>query len=89
MPTYRAYLRRPPQRVAEKTTTPHRDLALEALRRIVATHSGTTGGAVLTRDGRNEVYLDLAQRPGVCRRCGHLGPMIDEGETCPQCLLVQ
>lgn len=63
VPTYRAYLRLPPQRVAEKTTTPHRDLAIEALRRIVAAHRGESGAAVLTCDGRNLEYIDLRDVP--------------------------
>ncbi|MFN2288669.1 MAG: hypothetical protein ABR578_10100 [Chromatocurvus sp.] len=61
MPTYRAYLRLPPQRALEQTTTPHRDLSLEALRRIVAAHRGEAGAAVLTCDGRNEQYIDLCE----------------------------
>lgn len=88
-PTYRTYLRLPPQQALEKTTTPHRDLALEALRRIVVAHSGETGAAVMTRDGRNEIYLDLATRPWICELCGYMGNFIDGGETCPNCKLVQ
>lgn len=85
VPTYRAYLRLPPQRVAEKTTTPHRDLAVEALRRIVAAHRGESGAAVLTCDGHNLEYIELSQRPSVCAMCGYVGAFIDEGETCPKC----
>jgi len=62
-PTYRAYLRLPPQRVTEKTTTPHLDLAVEAWRRIVDAHRGETGAASLTCDGRNLEYLDLRTAP--------------------------
>lgn len=87
MPTYRTYYRLPPQRAVEKTTTPHRDLALEALRRIVRVHSGETGAAVMTCDGRSEVYLQLADRPVVCELCGYVGMMEEDG-ACPQCHLV-
>lgn len=87
-PTYRAYLRLPPQQALEKTTTPHRDLAVEALRRIVDAHRRETGAAVLTCDGKNVMYLDLA-RANWCERCGHVGEFLDDGQTCPECLLVQ
>lgn len=87
--THRIYIRYPDQRVSHKTVTPDEGVASLAFRRLIIDHAGEAAAVTWTRDGINQQYVQLDHAPRTCERCYYRGPFIDEGETCPQCTLVQ
>ncbi len=94
--TYRVRLQWPGQRVTEKTTTESKAVADYAFCDLLSRYAGQDCAASMTRrDGKKQradslAYVDLSEaEPRTCRRCNYVGPFVDEGETCPNCKLVQ
>jgi hypothetical protein len=92
---YHVYLRWPDQQINETTTTESERVANYAFCDLLHRYANKPCAASMTRRDDNDkpvvlAYYDLSHVVlYTCIRCAYSGPFIDDGETCPNCKLVQ
>lgn len=94
--TYRVRLQLPGNRVGEKTTTESQAVANYAFCDLLHRYAGQPVAATMTKrlpganKSENLGFIDLTHALSRnCERCDYSGAFIDDGETCPNCRLVQ
>jgi len=82
--TFRIYLRHPPQRVTNKTTTTSYVVAQAAFFDLLKHHAGDAALLCWTENGRGYWHVQLDGPSRSCS-CGYRGPMMTEDNRCPMC----
>lgn len=92
--TYRIYAIIGKQRVKDKTTTESRTVADFALAELLRDNTLNNVKVSMTerkqhdKKATNIAFYDMTNTR-VCSKCNFVGEFIDDGETCPKCMLVQ